>query len=878
MTDAVSTGIPGLDTLLDGGLRRGSCTLLEGIPGTGKTTIGLRFLHHGALEGGDPGIAITFEQFPEQMIEDVAQYGWDLAALEDEGLLRIICTSPDVFLDQLSEIGGMMDRLVGEMGARRIVIDSASHLAQVSEDQRDLRSLFYSMINGLKRAGLTTIITKELEAAEISRIPFEEYLCDTVIRLDNRLVSGFRRCRYVEVVKSRGKGHRSGRHGFELGDGGPVVYPRYRPHERRTESTCASGARASTGIAGLDGMLHGGLLVGNATLVAGSAGVGKTTLGLQFLCAGAEAGEPGLYVTFEESPAKLACQAHGYGLDIEGAQDEGLLTIIHEFPTTVRFEKLLLDIAELIETRGIRRLVFDSLTDLELAFGGEDTVREAVYDLASLLDAQGVTSIVITEVPELFGQTYVSDEHLSIIVDGIILMKYLELESEIQRAMSVLKMRGSGHDTGIWRYVIGGSGIEVQGRFEGAEGVMAGATRTTSIALSVRSFNEFDEQFNAEVLQRFSQIHPNVQPVSLNLPYNPDEALETVQSALRARSTHLSVAPMCLYWTPDVVAGGRLREVGNLLSPAEWRTHIPELVEPAQVGEMIYGVPAIGVCGTLLFRRDLLEKHGFQAAPSTWDELVEQAKKVLADEGNDQLIGYQFPGYHYEGLSSSFLTNLWSNGGQVVDDEGRCVLESDEARETIRFMHDAIHVHQITPRSVTSYSGGLEPQDDLIEGRALFLYMLPSVLQEVNRPNSPTRGRVGVAGPPHGPSGQRGYSYLGGWHFGIPVNARAPVAAGQFIQYMASAEVQKERAMRGGPLPTIASLYRDPEIIAFNPHYPTVYELLRSARKRNDIPRYMEVSRLMQDHLHPVLTGQIAPDAAFDELVAAVRELIHQDN
>src|SRR5690606_34545330 len=109
--------------------------------GTGKTTIGLRFLHHGALESGDPGIVITFEQFPEQMIEDVAQYGWDLAALEDEGLLRIICTSPDVFLDQLSEIGGMMDRLVGEMGARRIVIDSASHLAQVSEDQRDLRSL-----------------------------------------------------------------------------------------------------------------------------------------------------------------------------------------------------------------------------------------------------------------------------------------------------------------------------------------------------------------------------------------------------------------------------------------------------------------------------------------------------------------------------------------------------------------------------------------------------------------------------------------------------------------------------------------------------------------------------------------------------------------
>jgi ABC-type glycerol-3-phosphate transport system substrate-binding protein len=131
-----------------------------------------------------------------------------------------------------------------------------------------------------------------------------------------------------------------------------------------------------------------------------------------------------------------------------------------------------------------------------------------------------------------------------------------------------------------------------------------------------------------------------------------------------------------------------------------------------------------------------------------------------------------------------------------------------------------------------------------------------------------------VAGPPHGPNGDRGYSFLGGWHFGIPVNARAPVAAGEFIQFMASAEVQKERAMRGGPMPTITSLYRDPEVLAFNPHYPTVYELLRSARSRHEIPNYMEVSELLQRHLHPVLTGDTDPDEALDALYPAVCELV----
>jgi len=873
MSDLVSTGVAGLDEILDGGLRRGSCTLLEGIPGTGKTTVGLRFLHHGALEDEEPGIAITFEQFPEQMIADAAQFGWDIEDLEQRGLMRIMCTSPDVFLDQLSEVGGVVDRLVSEMGAQRVLIDSASHLSQVGEGDRDQRARFYSMINGLKRAGLTTVVTKELESPEIVQIPFEEYLCDTVIRLDNRMVGGVRRRRFIEIAKSRGQAHRLGRHGFEITDKGPIVYPRWEPQPKTVGDSCPSH-RASTGVRGLDRMLHGGLLSGSATLVAGSAGVGKTTLGLQFLCEGARAGEPGLFVTFEESPNKLICQAGGYGLGLDELRDEGNISIIHEFPTTVRFEKLLLDVADEIERIGAKRVVFDSLTDLDMAFPDEESVREAVYELVSMLDSRGITSIVTTEVPELFGQTYVSGEHLSIIVDGIILMKYLELESEIQRAMSVLKMRGSGHDSGIWRYMIHNRGIEVQSRFEGAEGVMAGAARTTQIALSVRSFNEFDEQFNTEVMERFSQIHPNVQPVSLNIPYNPDEALDTVRTALRAETTHLSVAPMCLYWTPEIVRTGRLREVHELLTPAEWEQHMPEVVEPVRGDDSLFGVPAIAVCGTLLYRRDLLEEHGFSAAPATWDELVEQAKKILADEGRDDLIGFQFPGYLYEGLSTSFLTNLWSNGGQVVGEDGACTLDSEAARGALRFMHAAIHEHNITPTSVTSYSRGLEPQQDFIEGRTLFLYMLPSVLQEINQPESPLAGRVGIAGPPHGPRGERGYSFLGGWHFGIPINARAPVAAGEFIQFMASPEIQKERAMRGGPLPTITSLYRDPEVLAFNPHYPTVYELLRSSRKRHEIPNYMEVSKLMQHHLHPVLTGERDADEALDELVPLVRELV----
>lgn len=875
MPKLVSTGIAGLDELLGGGLRRASCTLVEGVPGSGKTTVGLHFLYHGAIAENEPGLAVTFEQLPEQIVQDAAQLGMDFEQLEAQGQIRVIATSPDVFLDQLSEVGGLVDRMVLEMNAQRLLIDSASHLSQISDNDQHLRSLFYGMINGLRRAGLTTLITKELESVHRDQVPFEEYLCDNVVRLDHALVDGFRRRRYIEVLKARGQKQRAGLHSFEITSQGIRVYPRYQP-QPKTEIAACTVARLSTGVRGLDRLVGGGLPAGSASLVAGSAGVGKTTLGLQFVCTGAAQGEPGVFISFEESPTKLACLAAGFGLDLAGLVEQGNLVVMHRSPTTVRFDELLLQLEHEITARGVRRLVFDSLTDLQMAFESDEAMREAVYHLADMLDRHGVTALLVTEVPELFGQTYVSSQHLSIIVDGIILMKYLELESEIQRAISVLKMRGTAHNTGIWRYTIDDRGIQVLGRFEGAEGVMAGAARVTTIALSVRSFTEYDEQLNAELLQRFAQMHPNVSPVSLSIPYNPDEVYNTVRAALRAESTNLSAAPLCLYWAPDLIREFEFVPVDDLLPEKERVEHIPELLDPVMHEGVLYGVPAIALAGVLLYREDLLDAHGFQNPPATWDELIEQAKTILAGERNPDLIGYQFPAYAYEGLSTSFLTNLWSNGGDVFDGE-RCALAGEAAREALQFMHDLIHKHRISPENVTTAAHGLEPQEDFIHGRTIFLTMLPSVLQETNRVDSQLHAKVGVAPPPRGPHGDKGHSYLGGWHYAIPANARAPMAATEFIRFMTSYEIQKERALRGGPAPTFESLYSDPDVLAFNPHYPLLRQILRDARKRHEIPHYLRISQLIQHHVHPVLVGRKSVDEALEKLTQRVETLLRAD-
>jgi len=728
------------------------------------------------------------------------------------------------------------------------------------------------MLNGIRRAGLTAFITKEVESATPDTIPFEEYLVDGVVRLSYEMTDAMYRQRFVEVVKSRGQNHSAGRHPLVIGRGGVQVYPRYEPGRTATEEPAAGSGkdRCSTGLATLDTMLCGGLSRGYSTLVAGSAGVGKTSLALQFIAAGCRASEPGIFLTFEEDAAKLADLASGFAIDLCEMQEQGNFHLMRRSPLHLLPEQLVQELREEIERLGARRVVVDSLTDLSMSVTDPRRLREVVFVLSEALHDAGATSLFTTEVPELFGQTYVTGEHISIIVDGIILMKYVEMESEIQRAVSVLKMRGCDHDKGIWRYTIDGSGIHIRNRFEGTSGVVGGSPVQTSITLSVRSFTEFDEQLNDELLTRFSQLYPRVQPVSLSIPYNPDEAFETVRAASQATSTSLSVAPLCLYWMNELLQSGRFLALDSIVTPAELNVHMPELLELGKLNGSVYAMPAMALCGVLLYRKDLLEEHGFTHPPRTWDELAEQAEKILTNERNPNLIGLQFPGYRYEGLATSFLQNLWSNGGEVIAD-GRVALESEAALQAVEHMHDLIFRRKLTPQNVTTAAHGLEPQADFLAGHTIFLIMLPTVAQACQRESSHLRGKVGIAPHPVGPMGKESVTFLGGWHYGIPVGARAPETAGHFIKFMTSYEIQRERSLRGGPMPTIPELYTDPEVVAFNPDYPLLKRLLKTARNRSEIPSYPQVSRLIQAHLHKVLTGEVPPAAALKSLAEEIQ-------
>jgi len=231
--ERLKTGVPGLDEMLCGGFLPQTANLVEGAPGTGKTTLGMQFIYHGIVACGEPGLILTFEEFPQQYYNDAAGFGWDFRHMEEEGKLRVIMTSPEVGRADLEQVGGRIERLVQEIGARRVLIDSLSHFERLSKSPAHLRSIMYGFINSLKREGLTTVLTRE----SVALLGEAEGGDDTAAFL----VDSYVLLRYVEiesaihkailVLKMRGSDHDKGIRQFEITSRGIEVQSPFEGRE-----------------------------------------------------------------------------------------------------------------------------------------------------------------------------------------------------------------------------------------------------------------------------------------------------------------------------------------------------------------------------------------------------------------------------------------------------------------------------------------------------------------------------------------------------------------------------------------------------------------------------------------------------------------------
>ena len=231
--ERVKTGIEGLDQMLHGGFLPQTANLVEGAPGTGKSTLGMQFIYNGITQYDEPGLIVTFEEFPQQYYRDAASFGWDFSRLEREGKLKVIMSSPEVTRQDLESVGGTIETAALEMGAQRILIDSISHFKRLAQDPLALREIEYGFINSLKREGLTSVLTRESQVLFGEAHQTDDYVAFTV---DSYLL-----LRYVEiesaiakallVLKLRGSDHAKDIRQFEITSEGIVVKARFEGQE-----------------------------------------------------------------------------------------------------------------------------------------------------------------------------------------------------------------------------------------------------------------------------------------------------------------------------------------------------------------------------------------------------------------------------------------------------------------------------------------------------------------------------------------------------------------------------------------------------------------------------------------------------------------------
>ncbi|QDP39545.1 ATPase domain-containing protein [Radiobacillus deserti] len=253
----VKTGVDGLDRILFGGIPQGNTVLVEGRPGAGKTILGMQFLYYGSVHYNEPGIYITFEEFPDQIYKDMKQFGWDIQKLEKENKLRVITLSPEVLMDQIMKPDGLFDRLVKEIGCKRIVVDSISLFQYYYSSQIDQRKVIYTLRNTLRKYGLTSILLKEIASVEEENISFVNYLVDGVISLN--LTPHFEnyRKRILEITKMRGSKIQEGEHLYRITENGLHLIPALTLIEDELVTT--SNHVISTGLPNLDQTLDGGI-------------------------------------------------------------------------------------------------------------------------------------------------------------------------------------------------------------------------------------------------------------------------------------------------------------------------------------------------------------------------------------------------------------------------------------------------------------------------------------------------------------------------------------------------------------------------------------------------------------------------------------------
>jgi circadian clock protein KaiC len=450
VSERLPSGHSRLDAVLGGGLPTDAINMLIGLPGTGKTILAQQYVFANA----SPERPALYLATVSEPFEKILRYGQTLRFFDPEAVGRsVFYEDLGTALNERGLVGVLeqVSALIKERRPGMIVIDSFKALSAYA-DAVEFRRFLHDFAGHLSAFPASSFWLGEYDEDEIAAAP-EFAVADAIISLATTRAAE-RESRFLRILKLRGSEFAPGKHAYRLSADGIDVFPRLAD-EADITGYSLDGARHSSGIAALDEMLAEGYWPGASTLCAGPSGCGKTLMGLHFIFNGIRQGEPGVLATLQEHPTQLARIVKGFGWS---AEEEGV-ELMYRSPVDIYTDEWVYDLLEAVERTGARRVVIDSLTDLQFASPDQTRFREYMYSLVQRFSREGVSLFMTSELPDLFRVSRLSEFGVSHLSDNVVVLQYIRDGSTVRRALTVLKTRASRHEPEIREFKITREGI-----------------------------------------------------------------------------------------------------------------------------------------------------------------------------------------------------------------------------------------------------------------------------------------------------------------------------------------------------------------------------------------------------------------------------------
>jgi circadian clock protein KaiC len=474
--EVVSTGISGVDDILDGGFTRRRLMLVEGVPGSGKTTMALQFLIAGAMRG-EPVLYVTLSETAEELLAVAASHGWTL-----EGITIRELTPPEAELDpdeqntmfhpaevELASTTSLFLADVERIKPTCVVLDSLSEVRLLAGGALRYRRQILALKQFFAARQCTVMVLDDLTATD--RDLQVQSIAHGAILLEQLNPEYGSERRRLRVVKYRGVHFRGGYHDYVIRQGGLEVFPRLVAAEHRQTT---SREKLPSDLPELDALLGGGIEEGTSTLIVGAAGTGKSTIAAQFASAAAARGERAAMFLFDERPQTLLSRCSDLGIGLERHVDSGQVTIQQVDPVELAPGEFIHAIRVAVEKDQARVIVIDSLNGYLSAMPEERHLIIQLHELLMYLGQRGVATILIGAHQGLIGAQMNTPVDASYLADAVVLIRYFEMAGEVRQAISVVKKRGSKHERSIREFRLDQGRISVGETLRGFRGILTG--------------------------------------------------------------------------------------------------------------------------------------------------------------------------------------------------------------------------------------------------------------------------------------------------------------------------------------------------------------------------------------------------------------------